>query len=110
MAYDEHLAERVRAILGAYPDVRERRMFGGLGFMVQGSMAVAASSRGGLLARVDPAEGAALADDERVQPMVMRGRPMRGWLHVAPAAVGGEADLRRWVARSVAYVQTLPPT
>lgn len=110
MAYDEDLAERIRAILGDYPDVGERKMFGGLGFTVQGSMAVGANSRGGLLARVDPAEGAALVDGVHVRPMVMRGRPMRGWLHVDLEAVAEDADLRTWVDRGVAYARSLPPT
>jgi TfoX N-terminal domain len=108
MAYDEGLAERVRDVVGDDPGVLEKRMFGGLAFLVHGNMAVSASGQGGLLLRVDPDEGASLVDPPDVEPFEMRGRRMTGWLHVAPAAVATDADLRRWVTIGVDYARSLP--
>lgn len=107
MAYDEELADRVRAALRAEPDVDEKRMFGGLGFMVDGHMAVAASGQGGLLVRVDPRTGPALVDDVLVHRMVMRGREMDGWLRVEREAVEAEDALHAWVGRGVAAARSL---
>jgi hypothetical protein len=109
MAYDVELADRVRAVLGAEPGLTERRMFGGLAFLVRGNMAVSASSRGGLLLRVDPEETGSLVDEPRVSRFEMRGRAMDGWLHVRADAVEAEDDLRRWVSHGVAYARSLPP-
>lgn len=107
MAYDHDLAERVRELVAVERGVDERRMFGGLAFLVNGNMSVAASSHGGLLVRVDPAESEALLDGERVRPMVMRGREMRGWLRVD--ATADDTDwLERWVGRGVSYARSLP--
>ena len=80
-------------------------MFGGLAFLIEGSMAIAVSGQGGLMARVDPEEGLTLAERDGVAPMIMNGRPMRGWLRVAPDVVVDDAALGEWVARSVSYVQ-----
>ncbi|WP_431929260.1 TfoX/Sxy family protein [Amycolatopsis tucumanensis] len=107
MAYDHELADRVREQLSGVDGVREKRMFGGLAFLVHGNMAVAASSEGGLLVRVDPDEGERLLG-EGVQPMVMRGREMRGWLRVDAAVVRTAARLREWVTRGVSYAGALP--
>src|SRR5215470_12287708 len=108
MAYDHELADRIRELIAGEEGVTEQRMFGGLAFLIDGNMSVAASGQGGLLVRVDPAETDALVDDERVRPMVMRGREMRGWLHVDTEAVGGERQLEQWVARGVTYARSLP--
>ena len=107
MAYDEELADRVRDLV-AGPDVTEQRMFGGLAFLVHGNMAVAASGHGGLLVRVDPDDPDAAAADG-AEPMVMRGRVMRGWLRVDGDAVRGESELETWVGRGVGYARSLPP-
>ena len=109
MAYDEALAARIRDLVGAEPGVSEQRMFGGLAFLVDGSMAVAASREGRILVRVDPAEADPLLDDPRVEPMEMRGRAMKGWLLVDAEAVGSEEQLEGWVRRGVAYARSLPP-
>ena len=101
MAYDEALAARIRARVG---DAVEKKMFGGLAFLVGGNMAVAASGRGGLLVRVDPAEGARL-ETTRAEPMEMRGRQMAGWLRVE---VRTDEELAEWVDRGVAYARMLP--
>jgi TfoX/Sxy family transcriptional regulator of competence genes len=107
MAYDEELADRIRALLPDVP-VREQRMFGGLAFLIGGNMAVAASGHGGLLARVDPEQADDLIDTTAAEVMVMRGRPMTGWLHVPAEAVTTKRDLKKWVDRSTAYASTLP--
>jgi TfoX/Sxy family transcriptional regulator of competence genes len=105
MAYDEVLAERIRARTGA--TTTEKKMFGGLAFLVNGNMAVAASGQGGLLVRVDPAESDELVATTAAEPMEMRGRTMAGWLRVD---VGDDdAALAEWVDRGVAYARTLPP-
>jgi TfoX/Sxy family transcriptional regulator of competence genes len=108
MAYDHALADRIRELLAGEAGVAEQRMFGGLAFLINGNMSVAASGAGGLLVRVDPEESAALIDDERVRPTVMRGRTMRGWLRVDAAAVAGPSQLDQWVARGVSYARSLP--
>ncbi|HZR94970.1 MAG TPA: TfoX/Sxy family protein [Gaiellaceae bacterium] len=103
MAYDEELAERIRArVSGA----TEKKMFGGLAFLVNGNMAVAASGQGGLLVRVDPAESPELVRTTSARPMEMRGRTMDGWLRVD---VKGDDELAAWVDRGVSYARTLPP-
>jgi TfoX/Sxy family transcriptional regulator of competence genes len=106
--YDEALAGRLRALLAGEEAVSEKRMFGGLAFLVHGNMAVAASHTGGVLARVDPAQTDALLAEPGVALMEMRGRTMDGWLTVAPESVQDDAALGRWVERSLAYVRTLP--
>ena len=107
MPYDEHLAGRIRALLTAEQGVSEKRMFGGIAFLLDGKMAVAASSKGGLMARVDPEETDALLQEPHVGPFEMRGRPIDGWLRVDDEGVETAADLRRWVERGAAYARTL---
>ncbi|WP_019930877.1 TfoX/Sxy family protein [Nocardia sp. BMG111209] len=110
MAYDEELAERIRDLLGpALPDVVQKKMFGGLAFLVGGHLAVAASGRGGLLSRVDPKDSDRLIDGELVVPMVMGGRERSGWLHVATELVATDEVLEQWIQRSLRFVRTLPP-
>ena len=109
MAYDERLAEEVRERLAAVDgEVIEKKMFGGLGFMVDGSLTVAASRRGGLLVRTDPARAAEVLALPGVEPMESRGRPMPGWVFVSADALTGEAELDAWVDRALAFVATLP--
>lgn len=109
MAYDEELANRVRTCLQQESGLSEKKMFGGLAFLLNGHMTVAASGQGGLLVRVDPVQTDALARRPHVDRLVMRGREMNGWLRVDPPAVQTESDLQRWVQLGVAYVRTLPP-
>jgi TfoX/Sxy family transcriptional regulator of competence genes len=109
MPYDESLAERIRSLLAAEKGVTEKKMFGGLGFMVDGHMAVAAASDGSLMVRADPADAEAWVDGPSVAPMEMRGRPMTGWLLVSPDVLADDDRLRLWVDRGVAFVRTLPP-
>ena len=109
MAYDEALAQRIRDLLDGEPGVTSRKMFGGLGFMVDGHMAVAAASQGSLMVRTDPVDAEQWIDGESVNPMEMRGRPMTGWLLVAADALADDQALEVWVDRGVAHVRTLPP-
>ncbi|HZT85047.1 MAG TPA: TfoX/Sxy family protein [Gaiellaceae bacterium] len=109
MAYDEHLAERIRALVGERADLTEKKMFGGLAFLVGGNMAVAASGQGGLLVRVDPEQSEGLVARTPARPMEMRGREMAGWLRVDTADVGDDPALAEWVGRGVSYAASLPP-
>ena len=108
MAYDEQLAERIRALMPDDVDVTEQKMFGGLAFLVGGNMAVAASGQGGLMVRVDPAESDALVAKSNAGPMEMRGRAMAGWLRVDTEDVRTKAQLAKWVKTGVAYAGSLP--
>jgi len=108
MAYDVELAERIREVVRDVPGITEKRMFGGLAFLVHGHLAVSASSKGGLLLRIDPADAEALLEDPHVQRFEMRGREMAGWLHVGIEAVDSDADLRRWVRHGITYARSLP--
>ena len=109
MAYDEDLADRMRELLGGEPGVTEKKMFGGLAFLIGGNMAVAASGQGGVLVRVDPDGSDALIASGEATPMVMRGKAMTGWLQVDPEHVRTKRQLERWVGRGATYARSLPP-
>ena len=108
MAYDEDLANRIRELLGAERGVEEKRMFGGLAFLINGNMSVAASSKGGLMVRVPPDETEKLLGRDHVSPMVMAGRETRGWLRVAAEGVKTKRQLEGWITRGMGYARTLP--
>jgi hypothetical protein len=108
MAYDRDLADRLRTVLQGEAGVTEKHMFGGLAFLVNGNMAVSASSKGGLLLRVDPAETDALVSRPDVDRFEMRGREMDGWLRVGVDAVETDDALRGWVDRGVGFARSLP--
>ena len=107
MAYDEDLAERIRARVAAEDGLTEKRMFGGLAFLIDGNLAVSASGQGGLLLRADPARSQELVAAPHVERAVMRGREMAGWLRVAPEAIRTSRQLTRWVRVGVCYARTL---
>jgi TfoX/Sxy family transcriptional regulator of competence genes len=109
MAYDVELADRIRELLEGQPDISEKKMFGGLAFLVGGHMAIAASGQGGALVRVDPAESDHLVDTTRAEVAVMQGRPMTGWLRVPADDLATEEQLETWVSISTAYARSLPP-
>jgi TfoX/Sxy family transcriptional regulator of competence genes len=109
MAYDEDLAERIRELLDAESGVEEKRMFGGLAFLVNGHMSVAASGQGGLMVRVPPDDTESLLQGEHVGPMVMRGRAARGWLRVDTEGVRTKRQLEAWVRRGVTCARSLAP-
>ena len=108
MAYDEELAARVRTLIGERPNLTEKRMFGGLSFLVGGNMAIAASGQGGLLVRVDPAESDELVATTGASVVEMRGKAMAGWLRVQAGDVGSDAELASWVERGLGYAGSLP--
>jgi len=109
MAYDKDLADRVRAAIGKQDGVTERRMFGGLAFLVNGRMAVSPSGQGGLLLRVDPGETDSAVREAGVFRFEMRGRQMDGWVRVDPSATASDQELARWVQVGVGYAASLPP-
>ena len=108
MAFDAELANRIRSILDDRAE-DEKKVFGGIAFMIGGNMAVAASSNGGIIVRVDPAEGPDLAATTPAQLMEMRGKTMHGWLRLAHEDVADDAALAPWVERGVSYAASLPP-
>ena len=108
MAYDERLAQRVRDLVVDDLDITEKRMFGGLTFLVNGNMSVTVSGRGGLMVRLDADEADRLVDGRVVVPFEMRGKPMTGWLRVAGGGYETDEQLRDWVDRSVEFARSLP--
>jgi len=109
MAFDEDLADRVREVVAREAGLTEKKMFGGLAFLVGGNMTIAASGQGGILVRVDPEESDELVATTTAEPMEMRGREMAGWLRVDTANVADDAELAAWVERGSAYAASLPP-
>ena len=110
MAYDLELADRIRKVVTGERGLSEKRMFGGLAFLIDEKMAVGASSKGGLLLRIDPTQAASLVSEPHVRPAEMRGREMDGWLRVDPDVLKTDDELRRWVNHGVVYARSLPPT
>jgi TfoX/Sxy family transcriptional regulator of competence genes len=108
VAYDEELADRIRELIGSQPDLTEKKMFGGLAFLIGGNMAVAASGQGGLLVRVDPARSEKLVATTNAHPMEMRGRQMQGWLRVGAEDVRTKRQLAKWVELGTSYARSLP--
>jgi hypothetical protein len=108
MAYDEDLAYRIREVVGGERGITERRMFGGLAFLVNGNLAVSASGRGGMLLRVDPAQGDTLLKERCAKPFEMRGRELPGWLHIDTSKIPDDATFRRWVTHGITYAKSLP--
>ena len=109
VAYDEALATRIRDLIGPGPELTEKKMFGGLAFLIRGHMAISASGQGGVLVRVDPGQSAGLAASTRAATAVMQGREMPGWLRVSPEDLISDDDLSRWVDIGIGYARSLPP-
>jgi len=108
MAYDEKLAARIRELVAGEQGVAEKKMFGGLAFLIGGHMAVAASGRGGMMVRVDPAESDTLVAKTNARVVEMRGRQMPGWLRLDIGDVKTKRQLETWVRRGVGYARSLP--
>jgi len=108
VAYDEELAARIRELVGSEPDVVEKRMFGGLAFLIGGNMAVAASGQGGIVIRVSPEQSEDLVATTNARLMEMRGRQMQGWLRVDPGDVRAKRELAKWVELGTTYARSLP--
>jgi TfoX/Sxy family transcriptional regulator of competence genes len=109
VAYDEDLANRLRELLAGEAGISEKKMFGGLAFLLHGHMTVSASRTGGLLVRIDPTATEAALARPHVGLMTMGGRTMEGWIVVAPQGLTTKRQLASWVTRSIAYAETLPP-
>jgi TfoX/Sxy family transcriptional regulator of competence genes len=109
MAYDVHLAARIRSHLAGVP-VSERKMFGGLAFLLGGHLAVSASGQGGLLVRVAATDSDTLLAEPGAELLAMGNRgPMAGWIRVAPEALADDSVLHRWIDRGVTHARSLPP-
>jgi TfoX/Sxy family transcriptional regulator of competence genes len=108
VAYDEELADRIRQEIGDEPALAEKKMFGGLSFLIGGNMAIAASGQGGILVRIDPEESDELVASTEATTMEMRGREMKGWLRVDSKHVGTKEQLAEWVERGTSYARSLP--
>jgi TfoX/Sxy family transcriptional regulator of competence genes len=108
VAYDQALADRVRELISTRSRVSERKMFGGIAFMVGGNMAVGVSGDE-LMVRLDPADGEKALTEEGVRVFDMTGRPMKGWILVAPDRTSDEAGLAEWVEVGADYAASLPP-
>ena len=108
MPYDPDLVERIRELTASDRGIEEKRMFGGVAFLVNGNMSVAASRDGGLMVRVAREDTETLLRRDHVEPMVMGGREMRGWLRVAEPGVKTKRQLQSWVERGVSYARGLP--
>lgn len=109
MTYDGELADRIRTVVSGERGLSEKRMFGGLAFLVEERMAVSASSKGGLMVRIDPTQTESLVSEPHVRPFEMRGKGIDGWLLVDAEALKADDELRRWVNHGVAYARSLPP-
>jgi TfoX/Sxy family transcriptional regulator of competence genes len=108
VAYDEDLADRIRELLSGERGVTEKKMFGGLAFLLRGNMAIAASGQGGVLVRCDPEESDSLVTRTNARPMEMRGRSMDGWLRVDADDVRTKRQLEKWVRIGTTYARSLP--
>lgn len=108
MAYDEKLAHRIRELLARESDLTEKKMFGGLAFLIAGNMAVAASGQGGALVRVDPAQSDRLVATTNARFMEMRGREMQGWLRIDAEDLRTKRELAKWVEIGAKYARSLP--
>jgi TfoX/Sxy family transcriptional regulator of competence genes len=108
VAYDENLADRIRALISTQRGVSEKKMFGGLAFLIGGNMAIAASGQGGILVRVDPVQSDKLVASTKATTAVMQGRAMPGWLRVDSADVRTARQLGKWVELGTGYARSLP--
>jgi TfoX/Sxy family transcriptional regulator of competence genes len=108
MAYDERLAERVRDALGDHAGITERRMFGGIGIMLDGNMCCGVQGDEVILRLGDEEAEAALAD-RHGRPFDMSPRPMKGWVMMHRDALESDEDLRRWLEPALDFASSLPP-
>jgi TfoX/Sxy family transcriptional regulator of competence genes len=108
VSYDEDLAARIRELVRGEAGLTEKKMFGGIAFLIGGNMAVSASGQGGLMVRVDPDMSDELVATTPARLMEMRQRPMRGWVRVDTEHVRTERELAKWVALGTTYAHSLP--
>jgi len=107
MAYDEGLAQRIRELLAKQAGVSEKRMFGGLAFLLKGNMCVGIV-KDDLMIRVGPDVYQRLVRHPHARKMDFTGKPMKGFVYVSPGGVESEEDLRLWVGHGLAYASSLP--
>ena len=107
MAYDESLAERIRDGLARTIGIAEKKMFGGIGFLLGGNICVGVW-KDSLIVRLDTDTGAIALDEPHVRPFDITGRPMRGWILVDPPGIADDGAFNDWLRRAVEFVQTLP--
>ena len=107
MPYDEGLAQRIREALEEVPDCVEKKMFGGIGFMVRGNMACGVHGDE-LIVRVGTDQAELALDNPNVRPFDLTGRPMKGWFWVASSGCEEDTELKAWVQQGVAFVLSLP--
>ena len=108
MAYDEKTAERVRKAVSGRRGVVEKKLMGGLAFMVNGGMCCSVSGRGGLLVRIAPESQEQIFAEPHVRPMEMGARTMRGFVRVDPEGYRTDAALKKWVERGIEAVASRP--
>jgi TfoX/Sxy family transcriptional regulator of competence genes len=108
VTYDEDLAARIRELVAKEKGLSERKMFGGLAFLLDGNMAIAASGQGGILVRVDPEQSDKLVATTKASVAVMRGRAMPGWLRVESVDVRTKPQLAKWVRLGTTFARSLP--
>ena len=109
MAYDDVLAGRIRDLIGPDPELTEKKMFGGLAFLIRGHMAISASGQGGALVRVAPERTEDLVATTPATVAVMQGREMPGWLRVGAEHVASDDDLSPWIEMCIGHTRSLPP-
>lgn len=107
MAYDVGLAERVREALGGRPGLVEKKMFGGIGFMLQGNMACGVNKED-LIVRVGPERYEEALAQTYARPFDFTGRPMKGWVMVAPDGYESDSDIESWVQQGADFALSLP--
>jgi TfoX/Sxy family transcriptional regulator of competence genes len=108
MAFDESLAERIRQRLARYNNVQEKKMFGGLGFLLNGNLLVGVR-KDSLLVRLDPDESDQALDDPHISEFRITGRgTMKGWLVVDQKGIESDEQLKGWLQRALKFVETLP--
>jgi hypothetical protein len=108
MAYDEVLATRIRDLIGPDPELAEKKMFGGLAFLIRGHMAISASGQGGVLVHVDPERSDDLLATTKATTAVMRGREMPGWLRISQEHLATDDELSKWVEIAISHARSLP--
>jgi hypothetical protein len=109
MGYDDVLASRIRDLIGPDPELTEKKMFGGLAFLIRGHMAISASGQGGVLVHVGPERSDDLVATTAATVAVMQGREMQGWLRVGAGDLAADDDLSPWVEIGIAHARSLPP-
>ena len=107
MAYDQDLAQRVRLMLAGVAGLDEKKMFGGVGFLVQGNMACGVHGND-LIVRIGPDRHAEALEQPHTKVFDLTGKPMAGWILVTPSGVTSDADLEKWVVQGLEFAKMLP--